>query len=44
MTKQELEDINAELVELLQILTDQIKAKLDELGVADDDQNDDDDN
>ena len=43
MTKAELEDFNAELIELLTTLRDQINEKLDELAAAEEDPDDTDD-
>ena len=40
MNRQELEDLNSELIEFLTALRDQIEAKLDELGVTDEDADD----
>ena len=40
MTRQELEDLNAELIELLRALRDQIGEKLDELEATEEDVDD----
>lgn len=42
MRQQELQDLNAELVELLTALREQIDDKLDELAAVDEDDNEDD--
>ena len=38
MTRQELEDLNSELIELLTTIRDQIDAKLDELAAEDEEE------